>query len=185
MYPALKVSSNFTLQLSVYLFKYSHLDLFVFSLQFKKVSMPTECHAKLNKIIGSPYCSSPRLFNSLFVHAKWLQSCLTVCNHMDCGPPGSSVQGILQARTLEWVAMLFSKGIFPTQGSNPHLFMSPAFAGELFTTRATWETQLNSVATFKKKWFFSSNSLYNKTDLSFFSTRLCTICFPWLQVVNS
>ena len=112
--------------------------------------MPTECHAKLNKIIGSPYCSSPRLFNSLFVHAKWLQSCLTVWNHMDCGPPGSSVQWILQARTLEWVAMLFSKGIFPTQGSNPHLFMSPAFAGELFTTRATWETQLNSVATFKK-----------------------------------
>ena len=38
------------------------------------------------------------------------QSCLTLCNPMDCGPPGSSVLGILQARILEWVAMPFSRG---------------------------------------------------------------------------
>ena len=38
------------------------------------------------------------------------QSHLTLCNSMDCSPPGSSVQGILQARILEWVAILFSKG---------------------------------------------------------------------------
>ena len=37
------------------------------------------------------------------------QSCLTLCNHMDCSPPGSSVHGILQARILEWVAMSFSR----------------------------------------------------------------------------
>ena len=35
------------------------------------------------------------------VHAKSLQSCLTLCQAMDCSPPGSSVRGILQARTLE------------------------------------------------------------------------------------
>ena len=34
---------------------------------------------------------------------------LTLCNPMDCSPPGSSVQGILQARILEWVAIPFSK----------------------------------------------------------------------------
>jgi len=34
-------------------------------------------------------------------------------------PPGSSVHGILQARILEWVAISFSRGSFPTQGSNP------------------------------------------------------------------
>ena len=39
-----------------------------------------------------------------------LQSCPTLCNPMDCSPPGSSVHGILQARRLEWVAMLFSRG---------------------------------------------------------------------------
>ena len=37
------------------------------------------------------------------------QSCLTLCDSMDCSPPGSSVHGILQARILEWVAMPSSK----------------------------------------------------------------------------
>ena len=40
--------------------------------------------------------------------AKSLQSCLTLCNPIDGSPPGSPVPGILQARTLEWVAISFS-----------------------------------------------------------------------------
>ena len=36
------------------------------------------------------------------------QSCPTLCDPMDCSPPGSSVRGILQRRTLEWVAISFS-----------------------------------------------------------------------------
>ena len=40
--------------------------------------------------------------------AKSLQSCLTLCDPIDGGPPGSPVLGILQARTLEWVAISFS-----------------------------------------------------------------------------
>ena len=40
--------------------------------------------------------------------AKSLQSCPTLCNPMDCSLPGFSVHGILQARTLEWVAISFS-----------------------------------------------------------------------------
>ena len=35
---------------------------------------------------------------------------LTLCDPMDCSPPGSSVHGILQARMLEWVAIPFSRG---------------------------------------------------------------------------
>ena len=38
------------------------------------------------------------------------QSCLILCDPMDCSPPGFSVHGILQARVLEWVAISFSKG---------------------------------------------------------------------------
>ena len=38
------------------------------------------------------------------------QSCLTLCDPMDCSPPGSSVYGIPQARILEWVAISFSRG---------------------------------------------------------------------------
>ena len=53
--------------------------------------------------------------------AKSLQLCPTLCDPVDCGLPGSSVHGILQARILEWVAMPFLQGIFPTQGSNSHL----------------------------------------------------------------
>ena len=40
--------------------------------------------------------------------AKSLQSCLTLCDPVDCSLPGSSVPGILQARILEWVAISFS-----------------------------------------------------------------------------
>jgi len=42
------------------------------------------------------------------VAAKWLQSCLTLFDPIDSSPPGSPVHGILQARTLEWVAISFS-----------------------------------------------------------------------------
>ena len=41
---------------------------------------------------------------------QWLQSCLTLCDPMDCSPPVSSVHGILQARILEWLAIPFSRG---------------------------------------------------------------------------
>ena len=41
----------------------------------------------------------------------WItQLCLTLCDPMNCSPPGSSVHGILQARILEWVAISFSRG---------------------------------------------------------------------------
>ena len=45
-----------------------------------------------------------------YVCAKLLHLGLTLCNPMDCSPPGSSVHGILQARILERVAMLSSRG---------------------------------------------------------------------------
>ena len=46
--------------------------------------------------------------NALAAAAKSLQSCLTLCHPRDGSPPGSSVPGILQARTLKWVAISFS-----------------------------------------------------------------------------
>ena len=62
-----------------------------------------------------------------FCHTKvrWgevAQSCPTPCDPVDCNLLGFSVHGILQARILEWVAISFSRGIFPTQGSNPGLW---------------------------------------------------------------
>ena len=49
------------------------------------------------------------------------QLCLTLCEPMDCSPPGSSIYGILQARILESVSIPFLQGTFSTQGSNPGL----------------------------------------------------------------
>ena len=48
------------------------------------------------------------LNETLAAAAKLLQSCLILCDPIDSSPPGSPVPGILQARTLEWVAMSFS-----------------------------------------------------------------------------
>ena len=52
--------------------------------------------------------------------SKSLQVCPILCNPMDCSPPGSSVQEILQARILEWVAMPSSRGS-SNSGIKPHL----------------------------------------------------------------
>ena len=46
--------------------------------------------------------------NAAATAAKSLQSCPTLCDPIDCSLPGFSVHGILQARTLEWVAISFS-----------------------------------------------------------------------------
>ena len=48
------------------------------------------------------------LQSMLLCYAKSLQSCLTLCDPIDGSPPGSAVPGILQARTVEWVAISFS-----------------------------------------------------------------------------
>ena len=49
------------------------------------------------------------------------QSCPTLCNLMDCSPPGSSVHGIFQARNTGVGCYFLLQGIFPTQGLNPSL----------------------------------------------------------------
>ena len=51
------------------------------------------------------------------------QSYPTLCHPMDCSLLGSSVHGIFQARILEWVAISFSRKIFPTQGFIAELIM--------------------------------------------------------------
>ena len=57
------------------------------------------------------------------------QSCLILGDPMNefmatpCSPPGSSVHGILQATTLEWITISFSRGIFLTQGLNLHCLL--------------------------------------------------------------
>ena len=73
--------------------------------------------------------SSPR------VASEATQSCLTLCNPMDCRLPDSSVHGIFQARVLEWVAISFSRG-----SSRPRDWTwVSCIAGRCFTIWATGE----------------------------------------------
>ena len=67
-----------------------------------------------------------------------VQSCLTFCDPMDSGPPGSPVHGILQARILEWVAIPFCRG-----SSQPRdRAQISCLAGRLFTVWATISPQM-------------------------------------------
>ena len=50
-----------------------------------------------------------QMFVSIKPTSEVAQLCQTLCNPMDCSLPGSSIQGIFQARVLEWVAISFSK----------------------------------------------------------------------------
>ena len=110
-------------------------------------------------------------FSSIFTRSPWIlnvyiaqiprfgvhemlvgQSCPSLCDPMDCSPPGSSIHGISQARILEWVAISFwsgNNGIretaisssrdLPDPGIEPSPLTSPALAGTFFTASATWE----------------------------------------------
>ena len=51
------------------------------------------------------------LYNTLFTRQCLSRSCPTFCDPVDCSPPGTSVHGILQARTLEWAAIPFSRKV--------------------------------------------------------------------------
>ena len=78
------------------------------------------------------------LENSMLV----AQLCLTLCDPMDCSPPGSSVHGIFQARILEWVASSFSRASSQPKDKT-WISLSPALASWFFTISTTWKAQKN------------------------------------------
>ena len=85
--------------------------------------------------------SQSHLVNSFacYMHAKSPQSCLTLCDSMDCGPPGSSVHGIF-SRQEYWSGLPCPPpGDLPDPGIEPWSLASPALAGGFFTPSATWE----------------------------------------------
>ena len=71
----------------------------------KSLTCSTMLNYKMNVSVKNHYKESKR---QAAAAAKSLQSCPTLCDPIDDSPPGSPVPGILQARTLEWVAISFS-----------------------------------------------------------------------------
>ena len=75
------------------------------------------------------------VFIKYALHWMHAQSCLTLCNPMDCNPLGSSVHGIFQARRLEWVAISFSSLLninFSFEKGLCYLKERPLFSSLLF-----------------------------------------------------
>ena len=77
------------------------------------------------------------------VYVLVAQSCLTLCDPMDSSPPGSSVHGLLQARTLEWVAIPFSRGSSPPRDRT----RVSCIAGRFFTVWVTREAHQRYLST--------------------------------------
>ena len=69
------------------------------------------------------------------------QSCLTLCNPLDCNPSGFSVCGLSQARILEWTAISFS-GDLANPRIEPMSLVSPALAGRFFTAEPPGKPEL-------------------------------------------
>ena len=115
---------------------------FLFSFAFCSSSF----HSYLYGLFGKPFCLfvflflgdglDPSLLYNVMKESEVTQSCPTLCNPMDCSPPGSSVHGIVQARVLEWIASSFSRG-----SSRPRdRTQVSCIAGRHFTVWATGES---------------------------------------------
>ena len=104
------------------------------------------CYCNLVKIKHLQFFSVPKVLVA--------QLCPTLCNPMDCGLPGISVHGILQARILEWVTIPFSRG-----SSWPRDWTQVShIAGRFFTIWAT------SAYIHTKVLFHWSQGKWNKND---------------------
>ena len=100
---------------------------FLVPLPFLKRAWTSGCsrftHCWISSISG--YKTSPASLGLASPQCVHAQSCPTLCDPMDCSPPGSSVHGIFQTRILEWVAISFSRGL-PNPRIKPASPMSPA-----------------------------------------------------------
>ena len=76
---------------------------------------PFICMYQITSLLRKLRAATCLCLLSLWEHDWWAtvaQSCPTLCDPMDCSPPGSSVHGIIQARILEWVAISFLRAYF-------------------------------------------------------------------------
>ena len=97
------------------------------------------------------YSRSGRSSSTAWKWVGWLVPALctkslpTLCDSMDCSPPGSSVHGILQASTLEWVAIPFSRGSSWPRDWTWASYVSCIGRWVFFITRSTWVPALVSL----------------------------------------
>ena len=107
--------------------------------------------------------------NAMCIHVKSIQSCLTLCNPLDYSLPGSSVQGIVQARILEWVAVSFSRRsstkrnayytVLPKINAPSSIVWTPLQVGRLLSYKAlSFRVELHCETSFLQAEIFISPS---------------------------
>ena len=111
---------------------------------FSNITALLMCGGHFLSVIYSFTNKCASLITSL--HAQSLESCLSICNPVDCSLPDSSVHGIFQAKTLEWVAISFSRG---SSQARVRTFVS-YFGKWTFNHWVTQEVQLQA-----RGWFIS------------------------------
>ena len=115
------------------------------------------------------FCHTTMWISHAAAAAKSLQSCPTLCNPIDGSPPGSAVPGILQARTLEWVAISFSNAwkwkvkvkslsrvlLLVSLWISPSSWTSPCTSHPTHASRLSQSTGLSSLChTANSHWLF-------------------------------
>ena len=105
------------------------LDLVLISLYYKCWFLSSQARNKMLSVQCTVLCLVT-------------QSCPTLCNPMDCSPPGSSVHGILQARILVWVAMPSSRGSSQARDQAQASHTAGRFFTNWLTREAPWYNKL-------------------------------------------
>ena len=91
------------------------------------------------------FLAPPKPLSSLFFLyplSACAHLCPTLCDPLDCSPPGFSVHGVFKARILEWVSISYSRGSSRPR-EQAHVSMSPVLAGGFFTTSTTHKTYVH------------------------------------------
>ena len=140
--------------------------------------------------VGIPFTDFESLFKSQkcrlctscgSVLCSAAQSCLILCNPMDCSPPGFSVHGIFPARTPEWVATSSSGGS-PRPRDGTHMSYFSCIARGFFTTELRYErwAYVGTVACLSWLKTPKSKKSSQNTRKSFYYL-LATKLDPWLM----
>ena len=115
----------------------------------------------------------PPLWFQVVVVVKSLQLCLTLCDPIDSSPPGSTVPGILQARTLEWVAISFSNAW------KWKVKVKSLSCVRLFTTPWTAAYQAPPSMGFSRQEYWSGMPSPYPRLIVVYSNLFCVTVFPW------
>ena len=125
--------------------------------------------------------------------AKSLQSCPTLCDPIDGSPPGSPIPGILQARTLEWVAISFSNAwkwkVKVKSLSHVWLLATPWTAAyqappSMGLSRQEYWSGVPSSSPFMTPYHWSTNSTRLRSSTVWKDTHMCTSCLEKITTVQ-